>query len=300
MFGGHAGQSIAGHAGEVALKLRVSGGDFVEEGQPELGLMRRAFPSSERDLGRVVLAAVAPRLARAQVHDAARGVEKPGVGVPLLDGRGVCAVGLREPFYGGDDACGGNLGRDLLVETFGGGATADEAGKIEGLEGGFLEPQFPSPGKPMAPGRDVFPVSAMLVCEIQGQGVFRKTGRRFLFFLRPSRHAGDLFRSRQIVERVRFLWLGPGRCSILRVAGDARRNAFHLVIRQGRVTAVGIDGLQSHGDFIFLQALAPHGARDTGQFLIARAICDRGSYWSRRGLAALAEGVPELGQDFLG
>ena len=169
MLAGRAGQRVAGHALQVSLQVLVAGRGHVEESQPRRAVTSRCGLG---DAGHVVLAAARAQLARPQVDDAARRVERPLVGVPLVGPGDDARVGLRQLDHVGDRALlpiPGDRGLPLALGRELGAVGAREVGHgtaklFPALERDahlVLDPAHAVPDHPAAPRVD--PAQRLLV-----------------------------------------------------------------------------------------------------------------------------------------
>ena len=174
MLAGDAGERIADHPPEIGLQLGVAARDLGEEGEPGRAVAARRGGG---DLGHAEGAVVRGEHAAAQIHDAGRGVQQPGIAVPHLGGGGVAAIGARQALDGGDRRGLRELRADLGVVRAVGGGAADVAGQVEGAQGALALPAASGPGEPGAPDRDVAPVLAMARAELGRQRILGEADR---------------------------------------------------------------------------------------------------------------------------
>ena len=106
------GQAVAGHALQVGLQIGVATGDLGEELPPGRAIAARG---RRGDLGHAVGAVVRALPAGPEIDHPPGRVEQPGIGIPLVGGGRVPAIGARQSFHAADGAGGGELGGDLRV-----------------------------------------------------------------------------------------------------------------------------------------------------------------------------------------
>ena len=108
------GEAVAGHPLQEGLQVRVAAGDPGEEGVP---LWAISAGRRGRNLGDVVGRLMRAHPAGPEVHGAARRVQQPGVGIPLLHLGGVTPIGAGEALNGTDGFGAGDLLGDAILIT---------------------------------------------------------------------------------------------------------------------------------------------------------------------------------------
>ena len=169
-----AGECVTDHSLQVALQLLVTTRDLVEELTPG----RTLAPGRGRGDFRHPVSTVMWTLpAGLEIDHAARGVEQPRVGIPLLGGGGMPAIRPCQPFHAADRARAGELGGHLGILGTHGGMPANAADQIGGGQRVLGAPAIAVPHQPAAPGRHVAPVAVVASGKGQRQRILRAPDR---------------------------------------------------------------------------------------------------------------------------
>jgi hypothetical protein len=118
-----------------------------------------------------------PCLPSSQVYRAVRRIEKPWIGVPLVDGRRKPSIGMRQAFDRIDGLCAGDRAGRFYLVALSCCLTAHPPREVPGPQRFLESPMRALPDEPLIPRGDEPKITSMTFRELEGERLVGKGWR---------------------------------------------------------------------------------------------------------------------------